>query len=72
MGTSRPQHYHANGVATVTATDAATDPGGKSSMRHVIICQESALLTEGYPKPPERGEVLVHFSANCQKPDTRR
>ncbi len=27
-------------------------------MRHVIICEESALLTQAYPKPPEHGEVL--------------
>jgi hypothetical protein len=54
MGTFRPQRHNTNEVAT----DAATDPGGKSSMRHVIICQESALLTQAYPKPPEHGEVL--------------
>ncbi|PON10236.1 hypothetical protein C2W62_51145, partial [Candidatus Entotheonella serta] len=27
-------------------------------MRHVIICQESALLPQAYPQPPEHREVL--------------
>lgn len=56
MGTSRPQRHHMNEVAT--DADTATDPGGRSSMRHVIICQESALLPQAYPQPPEHEEVL--------------
>ena len=54
MGTLRPQRRYVNEVAS----DTATDPGGRSSMRHVIICQESALLNQEYPKPIDHGEVL--------------
>ncbi len=46
MGTSRPK------------CQMPSDAGERSSMRHVIICQEQPLFAQGYPKPPQGGDVL--------------